>query len=586
MSSELLEYVLFFLIAAVVVVPLFRKLGLGAILGYLIAGMLIGPQTLALITDPISILHFAEIGVIFLLFLIGLELNPFQVWRMRSDILLLGGSQVLLTALVITVCVSALTELSFAQSMVIGLAVALSSTAFAVQLMADKGILASNTGRKGFAILLLQDLAVIPIMFFVQFLAIEETTGSAAPWWYGIVLVLILLAAGKYVVPAMLKMIAKHGNRESMIAAALFIVVGASYLMDLAHLSMAMGAFIAGIMLANSGFRHQLETDLEPFKALTLGLFFIAIGMTLDIRLLLDNPLIIIIGAIALMLIKLAVIYIVLARSKESKHSKLVVAAMLSQGGEFAFVIMSQTMALNILPTDITNMVSLIVGLSMALTTPVVMLVGRLLSTKGRAKIDAEIPENEEPEAIIIGFGRYGQITGRLLSARKIRFAAIDIDPDHIDFVKKFSNKVYYGDGAQFDLLEKAGLQSAKVAVIAIDDTEKTKQIVGHIKDAHPDIVVVARARNRDAYFSLTHLGADVVVREAFEGSLEIAKNTLTSLGFSLSAAISHVEIFKQHDEGLLAEALEHSDNWDKVVEIGNKGRSELKELFKDDMNI
>ncbi len=267
MSTELLEYTLFFLVAAVVVVPLFRRLGLGAILGYLIAGILIGPQTLALITDPVSFLHFAEIGVIFLLFLIGLELNPSQVWRMRSDILLLGGSQVVLTALVITACVSALTELSYAQRMVIGLAISLSSTAFAIQLMADKGILASNTGRKGFSILLLQDLAVIPIMFFVQFLAIKETTGSAAPWWYGVVLVLILLAAGKYVVPAMLKMVAKYGNRESMIAAALFIVVGASYLMELAHLSMAMGAFVAGIMLANSDFRHQLETDLEPFKA-------------------------------------------------------------------------------------------------------------------------------------------------------------------------------------------------------------------------------------------------------------------------------------------------------------------------------
>ncbi len=308
--------------------------------------------------------------------------------------------------------------------------------------------------------------------------------------------------------------------------------------------------------------------------------------MTLDIRLLLDNPLIIIIGAISLMLIKLAVIYLVLARTKESQHSKLIMAAMLSQGGEFAFVIMSQSMALNILPIDIANMVSLTVGLSMALTTPVVMLVEWLLSRKASTKIDTDMPENEEPEAIIIGFGRYGQVVGRLLSARNIHFTAIDIDPDHIDFVKKFGNKVYYGDGAQFSLLERAGLQSAKVAVITIDDTEKAKRIVRHIKHSHPDVVVVARARNRDAYFSMTHLGADVVVREAFEGSLEIATNTLTALGFSLGTAISHVDLFKNHDEALLAEALEHSDNLAKVVEIGNRGRSELEELFKGDSRI
>lgn len=586
MNIESLEHSLYFLLAAVIAVPIFRRLELGAILGYLIAGIVIGPQALKLIDDPVSVLHFAELGVIFLLFILGLELNPKKVWQMRTDITLIGGAQIMITALAIMMLLILFTSLSFNQCLIIGLAVALSSTAFAVQLMAEKGVIATPAGRKGFAILLMQDLAVIPILLFVKFIAVSQTVESQPPWWHGLSLVLALLLAGKYIVPALLTLVAKYGSRDTMTATALLIVVGASYLMELAHLSMAMGAFIAGIMLANSDFRHQLEVDLEPFKGLTLGLFFIAIGMTLDVQLLLAQPWLIIGAASAIILVKLVVIYSVLAPTNEGKGNKVIVASMLAQGGEFAFVIMSQTVGLAILPDDVANTVTLAVGLSMALTTPVVILMQYLTSKKRPVNTQNSDIENEEPEVIIIGFGRYGQVSGRLLSARNIHFTAIDIDPDHIQFVKKFGNKVYFGDGERSDLLIQAGLEQAKVVVIAIDDIAKTSKIVTYIKEHFADITVVVRARNRHEYIKLTNLGADKVIREAFSGSSEIALNTLTALGYSYSAAISHVDVFKAHDEAMLQQSIAHGNDWDKLIEISQKGRNELESLFKEDRQI
>lgn len=463
-DSNPLETLLFFLFAAVIAVPLFRRLGLGSILGYLFAGIIIGPQVLHLVGEPESVLHFAEIGVVLLLFIIGLELNPEKLWKMRHQIGLLGGGQLLLTIIVIALLSSLL--LSWQLSLIAGLALALSSTAFAIQLMAEKGILASADGRRGFAILLMQDLAVIPILLVIQFMA-EKTSTNGPPWWYGVLAIFALLIAGKFLLNPLLSLVARFGSRETMTATALLIVIGAAYGLYLSGLSMGMGAFIAGIMLANSHFRHQLETDIEPFKGLTLGLFFIAIGMSLNITLLFTKPLFIISLALALMLLKSIIIIVLLRLSKVSFRSGLQVALMLSQGGEFAFVIMAQAGSLALVDQHFSEMINLIVGLSMAFTSPLVVVAGYFLEKKNCQQNIESIPTIEQiSETLILGFGRFGQITGRILAANNIPFTALDNNSTHIQFIKRFGNKVYFGDITRLDVLQAAGIEQDRKSVV------------------------------------------------------------------------------------------------------------------------
>ena len=580
-ASNPLESLLFFLLAAVIAVPLFRRFRLGSILGYLFAGVLIGPEILNLVDDPESVLHFAEIGVVLLLFVIGLELNPDKLWKMRSQIGFLGGGQLLISTLLIGAICLFQTSLSIA--IIIGLALALSSTAFAIQLMAEKGMLASANGRRGFSILLMQDLAVIPILLIVQALADNPAT-AAQPWWYGVLAVVILLLCGRFLLDPLLTVVARFGSRETMTATALLIVVGAAYSMYMAGLSMGMGAFIAGIMLANSHFRHQLETAIEPFKGLTLGLFFIAIGMTLNIQLLLANPLWILLFALGLMLVKALVIMTLLLLIRVDWRAGLQMGLILSQGGEFAFVIMAQANGLNLIGADITATVNLVVGVSMALTVPLVALLGVLPQNNAREEASPTLPTIEqESEILILGFGRFAQITGRILSANNIPFTALDNNPAHIQFIKRFGNKVHFGDIMRLDVLQAAGIEKVHIVLITIEDGEKAAEITKIIKDNYPDIYLIARAYNRVNYLKLVASGADKVIREIFSGSLEAAQETLANLGFTTSQAIKTVDIFKQHDESLLERALEHHNDLDKVIEIGIQGRRELEELFTQD---
>lgn len=578
-----LQMLLFFLLAAVIAVPLFRRFGLGAILGYLCAGVIMGPDVLHFVDDPVSVLHYAEIGVVLLLFIIGLELNPDKLWAMRHHIALLGGGQLLITAAFITVICVGFTSSSTA--IVIGLALALSSTAFAVQLMAEKGVLATADGRRGFAILLMQDLAVIPILLLVQLLG-SHSANTATPWWYGVAAIVFLLLAGRFLLNPLLSMVARFGSRETMTATALFIVVGAAYLMYLSGLSMGMGAFIAGIMLANSHFRHQLETDIEPFKGLTLGLFFIAIGMTLNIELLLQIPFLVLGLALLLMLVKAGVIVTLLKISGVAWRSALPLAFMLSQGGEFAFVILSQSMLSGLVSSEVAELVNLVVGLSMALTTLLVVIVTWLSQPKITQSTSENMPEVEEKsEILILGFGRFAQITGRILAANKIPFTALDNNPAHIDFIKRFGNKIYFGDVTRLDVLRSAGIETATTLLVTIENAEKSEAIIKMVREHYPDINIIARAYNRVNYLKLIAAGADKVVRETFLSSLEASKETLQFLGFTASQAIRTVDLFRDHDEALLEKALEHHNNLDKVIEIGIQGRKELEALFNQDKN-
>lgn len=582
MHSGSLESSLYFLVAAVIAVPVFQRFKLGAILGYLVAGILIGPQVFNLIHEPASILQFAEIGVVLLLFIIGLDLEPEKLWTMRRQVSLLGSGQLILTCIMIATIVLWFNQ-SIAVAIIIGFSLALSSTAFALQLMAEKNLIATDRGRCGFAILLFQDLAVIPILLIVQSLSQISVTNSS-PWWIGIMAILILLTAGRYLLDPLLNTVARYGNRESMTATALLIVVGSAYGMQVAGLSMGLGAFVAGLMLANSNFRHQLETDIEPFKGLTLGLFFIAIGMSLDLDLFWQSPFMLLCLALLLVLIKTLVIILLMKSQKIDWAKSLQLGFILSQGGEFAFVIMAQSVSLEILDKSLADQINLIVGLSMMLTTPLVVLL-EVLQNKNRQTSDIKHPFtlDKTAEVMILGFGRFGQITGRILSANKIQFTALDQDAEHISFLMQFGNKIHFGDATRLDLLKAAGIEKTKTLVVAIDDPKQAVRLVSNIKKTFPNIFVIARARNRIHHMELASAGADKVIREMMDASLQAASETLHSLGFTTSQVLRTVETFRAHDEKMIDESLQHRDDMNKLIEIGRQGRKDLENLFSQD---
>lgn len=588
MEHSPLLNVLYYLAAAVVAVPIFRRLGLGAILGYLAAGALIGPQGLYLIDHPEEALHFAEFGVVMLLFVIGLELNPEKLWSMRKRIALLGGGQLLLSALAVGSFCLLLFDFSVQIAALMGLTVALSSTAFAVQLMDEQGVMGSQWGRKGFSILLLQDMAVIPILLLVDFWAPQTASDSPAlPWWLGPFAVLGVLLFGRFCLNPCLRMIARYGSREVLSAAALLIVLGTASLMQHIGLSMGMGAFLAGIILANSSFRHQLEADIEPFKGLLLGLFFIAVGMTLDLALLAESPLLIIALALALMSVKTLIIMVLVHFRSNNWKQSLLLGLMLSQGGEFAFVVMSKAVSLNLIESAIADYLVLIVGVSMALTSPLVVIIKRFTREKPTSKQDpSEEIINEEPEVIIAGFGRFGQIVGRILSANHIHFAALDKDASHVEFVKSFGNRIYFGDATRYDLMQAAGIDHARVVVIAVDGIADSLKIVRWLQHSYPAVTIIARAHNRMHAYQLKAQNVDIIIREALEGSLIAASETLMGLGFTEGQAISKVEIFRKHDQELFEKAAQHKDDGKTLRSIARQGREELEALFKQDENL
>ncbi len=586
MDGHALANVLAYLTAAVIAVPLFRRFGLGAILGYLAAGAVIGPQVLHLIDDPVSALHFAEIGVVMLLFVIGLELNPAKLWNMRGQISILGGGQLALSALLIALFTQLVFDLDWKIATLIGLTLGLSSTAFAVQLMDEQGIMGHALGRKGFAILLLQDMAVIPILLLVSAWAPIAETGSSVPWWMGFAAVILVLAIGRFAINPCLRLIAQSGSHEILTAAALLIVIGTASLMETVGLSMGMGAFLAGIILANSKFRHQLESDIEPFKGLLLGLFFIAVGMTLDLHLLIEKPLLILGLAIILILIKALVIAALAYFRKCTFSDGFLLGLMLSQGGEFAFVVMSKSVSLNLVDQSMADLLVLVVGISMALTSPMVMLFKRMTrKTESDSKAyDSAI--DTEPEVVIAGFGRFGQIVGRILAANHVHFSAMDKDPSHVQFIRRIGHKIFFGDASRLKLLDAAGLGHARVLVVAVNDKKETWSIVRKVRVAYPNMQIVARAHDREHVYHLKTAGADYIVRELLEGSLVAARDTLMSLGFTEGQALSKVELFRTHDETLIEKAADHADDMDQRLKIAAEGRKELAQLFKQDETI
>ncbi len=581
-TESLLVNALYYLTAAVIAVPLFKAIGLGSILGYLFAGLMLGPSVLGLVHDPEEVLHFAEYGVIFLLFVIGLELAPEKLWTMRGQISVTGGSQLLISAAILGAFFLLLGNGS-SQALVLGLTLALSSTAFAIQLMSEEHILASPLGRQGFSILLLQDLAVIPILILVGLLAQGDVV-EGPPWYYGIGAVLLVLLFGRFGLNQVLAIVANTQNREVMTAASLLIVISVAVLMNVAGLSMGLGAFLAGIMLANSDYRHQLESDIEPFKGMLLGLFFIAVGMSINLGLLLEHPFLMLLAAVGLVAIKALVVVAILRLQKVRYREGFQLGLILSQGGEFAFVVLSQATQTGLLGTEIAEQVTLVVGLSMAMTSPLVAWQRKVWHCRSEAVPDQDAHwDDHEPEVIIAGFGRFGQVIGRMLAARHIPFTAMDKNPTHVEFVKQFGNRLYYGDLSRLDLLHSAGIEQAKILVVAVDDMQQSLAIIDLAREENPNIHIVARATNRFHAYELYKREVNSVIRETFASSLEAATETLEILGYTEGQALEIADMFRKHDEALLQRSVAHMDNMEELLSIAAEGRKELEQLFAED---
>lgn len=595
-TADILKDTLVFLTAAVVSVPVSKKLGLGSLLGYLLAGVCIGPWVLGLIDKPEDLLHFSEFGVVMFLFLVGLELKPSRLWSLRRDILGTGLVQVLCTAALVAAGVFAFSrDLNF--SLVMGMTLSLSSTAMALQAIQEKNLLSTPAGEKGFSILLFQDLAVIPMLAFIPLMAAESSSNSASAGmnlWsilLPILTIVALAAFGARVTRPVFRVIAASRVREIFTATSLLIVIGIAVLMDSLGMSMALGTFLAGVVLSESEYRHELEANIEPFKSLLLGLFFISVGMTLDPAALWNQPLLILGGVVGLMTLKFAVLFFLAKTSKTETRQALLLGCLLSQGSEFAFVLSGLASSAGVLPADDVTRLNLIVTLSMLLTPLVLLSYERLESRfsplKSRqASADTDFSQLEESGVIIAGFGRVGQIVSRLLHSCHLSSTVLDHDPSHIEMIRRFGYKVYYGDATRLDLLEQAGIAHAKVFVCAIDDVEQALEATRIVRKHYPHVKVISRCRNLSHLFELIDLDVDHITRETFDAALEMGVESLRRLGFGHYQAQMVANKFRVLDrQGNRAIHRALANNED-VVSVANASRAQLEEQLKSENHL
>ncbi len=576
-----------FLGAAVIAVPIFKRLGLGAVLGYLAAGAVIGPSGLGLISEVEDTLHIAELGVVLLLFVIGLELQPTRLWRMRGAVLGVGGAQVVLTSLAVALG-SLLLGASWQVALVIGLALSMSSTAFATQLLGEKHELGAPHGRAAFGILLFQDLAAIPILALVPMLGVAgPQSHDSGPWRaplvIGVILGLVLI--GRHLLNPAFRFIAQAKSHELSAAGALLVVVGMGLIMESLGLSMALGSFLAGVLLSDSAYRHELEANIEPFKGLLLGLFFMAVGMSANLHVVLDQPLQVFAIVLALTLVKMAVLFGLGRKFGQTKRGALSLAIAISQGGEFAFVIFGVAQQAGVLQHAMVELLVVAVTFSMGVTPLLFLLRDQLKkrsATKQPAREFDEIPD-EGSQVIIAGFGRFGQIVGRVLRVKRIPFTALDANPTHVDFVRRFGNKIYYGDAARVDLLRAAGAERAKVFVLAIDDMEASLHTLKTVQSHFPHLKIVARARNRQHAYALLGADLDIVIRENFAGSVEAARRTLEELGFPSADARSTVKRFAEYDEQSVRNSFALRDDQQALIASSKQYSAELERIFEQD---
>ena len=575
-----------YLAAAVVAVPLAKKLGLGSIIGYLAAGIAIGPWGLGLVTNVQDILHFAEFGVVLMLFLIGLELEPQRLWSLRRPIFGWGSAQLLSCALLLTATGMVL-GIAWPTALVAGLGLALSSTAIALQSIHERNLMRTSSGQAGFSILLFQDVAAIPILALLPLLGTlgegnEALTLSSRTFEALKIIATIggIILGGRLLLRPVLRWIANSGTPEIFTAASLLLVVGIAALMQWVGLSMALGAFLAGVLLAESEYRRELETDIEPFKALLLGLFFIAVGMSIDFGVLWKFPgqmLAILAGFLGL---KLLALYALAAAMKLPWQERPVFALLLAQGGEFAFVVFQAAAGARVFSLDTASLLIGAVALSMLISPLLLLAIDKLLMPRYAQGKQTALKEISEPQAapvIIAGFGRYGQIVGRLLLAQGIAPTVLDHDAEMIETVRTFGYRVFYGDATRLDLLRTAGAAQAKILVLSVDDMEQSLKIVDLAKAHFPQLQIIARARDISHWTALRDRGVLRVERELFESSLRSARAVLELLGQPPDAAQQAAEQFRLHNLDLFERMYPHRNDREKFIAVAKQGRRQLE---------
>jgi len=588
-----------FLLAAVASVPIAKRLGLGSVLGYLLAGAAIGPFALGLVGHDVeSIMHFAEFGVVMMLFLVGLELQPSLLWNMRLPILGLGGLQVVLTSSLF--CgIGLMMGFAWQTSLAVGLILALSSTAIVLQSMNEKGLMPSEAGQSAFAVLLFQDIAVIPMLALLPLLAltgVSDVTSShddgLSGWQQGgLVLAVVgsIIIGGRVLIRPLFRIIASTKLREIFTATALLLVIGIALLMELAGLSAALGTFLAGVVLADSEYRHELEAEIEPFKGLLLGLFFISVGASIDFGLLMKMPEVILALVGILISIKFLVLIALAKLFKLQSNQQWTFTSALAQGGEFCFVLFSFAIQNHILPTTVSGPLVVVVALSMA-CTPLLMIINErfvqpLFNRKVNNEQPADVIDDGETQVIIAGFGRFGQIVDRSLTLNGYTTTVLEHDAVQIEYLRKFGHKVFYGDASRQELLHAAGAESAKLLVIAIDDHEKCKDIVQLCQKHYPHLKLFARAKGRIQAHEFNKMGVDVFVRETFHSALVLSEQVMTELGTHAYMAHRAIRTFKKFDERHVRDLLKVERDTKDYVSVVQKNKAELEQVLWADIS-
>ncbi|KAA6129214.1 glutathione-regulated potassium-efflux system protein KefC [Cupriavidus cauae] len=585
---DALRVVLVFLVAAVVAVPLARRFGLGAVLGYLLAGAAIGPWALRVVTDVESILSFSEFGVVLMLFVIGLELAPTKLWALRQTIFGYGALQMAGCALLIGALAAAFGA-SWQVALVAGLGLALSSTAIALATLGERNLFATPAGKASFGILLFQDIAAIPMIALLPMLTFDGSQPADGPAWIGAARAVAVIAAvvigGRYLVRPALRFIARTGMREMFTAFALLLVVGIAAMMEAVGMSMALGTFLAGVLLADSEYRHALEADIEPFKGLLLGLFFMAVGMSIDFGVMAQQPWQVLGMVAAVVGAKVLVLRLLAPRFEIARGQRLLFALLISQAGEFAFVVFGVARSAGLLPENIAALLVLVVALSMV-TTPLLLLAYDQIVAPRAGKLRQRADDTIEPQdnpVLIAGFGRFGQIVGRLLYAQGIGVTVLDHDPDQIDFLRQFGFKVFYGDATRMDLLEAAGAAKAKILVVAVDGMDESLALIDRVRQRFPHLRIYARARHVSHVYLLKDRGVELFEREMFEGSLMLGRRVLEGLGLDPAEARAAAMKFRRHNIAAIDRFYPHYTDQKTMVSLARQARDELEEMFRQD---
>lgn len=574
---------LIYLGAAVLAVPLARLLGLGSIIGYLGAGIAIGPWGLKLVTDPSAMLQFSEFGVVLMLFLVGLELEPRRLWALRRPIFGWGSVQLFGSALLIFGAALA-AGIDWRLALVAGLGLGMSSTAIGLSVLAERNLMATTAGQSVLSVALLQDIAAIPILALVPLLVAGTAGATSGSGWLSaakaVGVITAIIFGGRLLLRPALRWIASSRTPEIFTAASLLLVVATAALMHSVGLSMALGAFLAGVLLATSEYRRELETDLEPFKGLLLGLFFIAVGMSIDFGAVLAQPLAVAAIVVTFLVLKVGVLWAMARLSAVPLRERPVFVILLAQGGEFGFVVFQTALGAQVIDAAASSLLIAAVALSMLLTPLLLVAADRWTARQPAGPVMAEINEEQQAPVIICGFGRYGQIVARLINAAGLSATVLDHSAEQVDSVRRFGWQAFYGDATRLDLLRTAGAASARVIVVAIDDIDQSLQVVDLVREHFPQATIVARARNATHWYGLHQRGVQHIERETFDSALLSGRTVLEQMGWLPHEARTRAMRFRRHNIQLLQQMAPHQGDEKKLISLAKQGRQELEELW------